>query len=144
MPELGEYVAALGVDRISNTFPARHLLVAVEPRCTVVAPPGRRDRRRFREDQPAIGRTLAVVFDYQIARNSTRPVGSEPAHRRHHDAVLESDRPDLHGRKQLILSMRNHCYCPCDLDCAGNDGRVGIRFRTSPGTHASVVSWNLL
>src|SRR5262249_26275195 len=29
VPELGEHVAALGVDRISNAFPARHLLVAV-------------------------------------------------------------------------------------------------------------------
>src|SRR4029077_5090916 len=96
VPERSEYVAALGMDRIRDAFPACHLLVVVESWCTFIATPRCRDRRRFRENYPAVRCTLPVIFELQIAWDAARPLRSKPTHRRHHDAMLECDRPDLY------------------------------------------------
>src|ERR1700736_721227 len=37
VPKLDEHVAALGMDRICNPFPTRHLHIAVETGCAAVA-----------------------------------------------------------------------------------------------------------
>ena len=64
VPKLDEHVTAVGMDRICNPFPTRHLLIAVETRCAAVAAARRRDRRRFCENQPAVRGTLAIVFTH--------------------------------------------------------------------------------
>src|ERR1700733_12486538 len=92
VPELDEHAPALGMDRVRDALPADDLFVAVDPRRAPVAAAGGRDRRRFREDQPAIRGTLAVVFEVQIARRAARPLGAEAAQGGHDDAVLERDR----------------------------------------------------
>ena len=113
MPQLGEHVAALGVDRTRDALPARHLLIAVDSRRASIAASRRCNRRRLGENQTAIGGTLAIVFEHQIARNATRPLSAEPTQRRHNDAMFERDRPDLHRREQLIVGTRNHRNSPC-------------------------------
>jgi hypothetical protein len=70
MPKLGEKVCVLGVNCIRDAFPARHLLVGVETRRMIVASRGRRDRCCFRDDQPAVRRTLRIIFELQVARNA--------------------------------------------------------------------------
>src|ERR1700730_8334213 len=99
MPQLGEHVAALGMDRTRDALPARHLLIAVDSRRASIAASRRCNRRRLGENQPAIGGTLAIVFAHQIARNTTRPLSAEPTQRRHNNAMFERDRPDLHRRE---------------------------------------------
>jgi hypothetical protein len=112
MPELGEHVAALGMHRVCDALPACDLLVAINPRSAPVSPRRRRDGGRLREDEPAIRSTLAIVLQHQVARHAARPLGTETAQGRHHDAMLERDRPDLHGGEELVASKRNHFDSP--------------------------------
>jgi hypothetical protein len=70
VPKLGEEVCALGVNYIRDAFPGRHMVVGVETGRMVVTSRGRRDRCRFRDDQPAVGGSLRVIFALQVARNA--------------------------------------------------------------------------
>ena len=115
--DLGEHVAALGMDRIRDAFPTHHLLVVVEARHPPAAAHRRRDRCRFGDDQPAVGGTLAVVLDVQVARHATRPVRSESTQRRHHDAVLELDRPELDRREECRVVFHGRGSCDKCVIC---------------------------
>ena len=68
MPELREHACALSMNRIRDAFPARHMLVGVQTWSMIVAARGRCDRSGFRDDQPAVRRTLGVIFELQVAR----------------------------------------------------------------------------
>jgi hypothetical protein len=91
VPKLGEEVCALGVNCIRDASPARHVVVGVETGRMIVASRGRRDRCRFRDDQPAVRRTLRVIFALQVARNARPWLRPQPAHRRHGDTVFQCD-----------------------------------------------------
>src|SRR4051812_24538387 len=129
MPELGEHVAAFGMHRVCDALPACALLVAINPRGAPVAPRRRRDGGRLREDEPAVRGTLTIVLLHQVARHTTRPLGTETAHGRHHDAMPERDCPDLHGGEELVASMRNHFDSPWE-------GGAG-----EPRCHQVAMSW---
>src|SRR5260370_3770246 len=112
MPELGEHVAAFGMPPICGALAACDLLVTLNPRGAPVAPRRRRDGGRFREDEPAVRGTLTIVFQHQVARHTTRPLGTETAQGRHHDAMPERDCPDLHWGEELVAGMPNHFDSP--------------------------------
>ena len=108
--ELGEHVAALGVNRVGDASPAGGVLIAEERGRPGVAAAERRDRRRLGDDQPAFRRPLAVILHHQIAWDAGLLMGPQPTQRRHDYAVLERDRPDSHRREQLPLCISKHRY----------------------------------
>src|SRR5215472_13161921 len=134
MPELGEHVAALDMHRICDALPACDLLVAINPRSAPVTARRRRDGGRLREDEPAGRRTLTIIFQHQVARHTARPLGTQTAQGRHHDAMLERDRPDLRRGEELIVTMRNQLDSPWARGTAPAHS-------VSPGAAHVVMSW---
>src|ERR1700728_2317565 len=100
------------MDCIRDAFPARHLFLLVDPWRSSVATSGGRDRRRLGYCQPSLGGALAIIFEHEVARDPAWPLGAEPAHSWHNDAMLGRDRPDLHRRKQFLVSRCNHQTLP--------------------------------
>src|SRR5262249_24140760 len=103
VPELREKVCSL-----SDAFPACHMFVGVETGRMIVAARGRRDRCRFRDDQPAVRCTLSIILELRVARNAGPRLSPQAAHRRHDNAMLKRNLPDLHGCKEFHLNVCAH------------------------------------
>jgi len=59
----------------------------------------------LRENQATAGCTLTIIFEHEVARNASARLRPQTAHRRHHNAMLERKRPNLHGREQLLFNI---------------------------------------
>jgi hypothetical protein len=70
MPQLCKDMAPFFMNDINDFFPSVDLCIRVNARGTVLPATGKAQLDRFRDDESTIRRSLRVVFQHQIARNT--------------------------------------------------------------------------
>ena len=101
MPELGEHLAALAVDRVGDRLPARNLGIGIEAGRAEPTSSRGRHRGGFADDQPALGGALAVIGRHEGTGDVAGLGGPRPRERGHDDAVAQSHGADLYWGQQL-------------------------------------------
>jgi len=101
MPQLQDDFAALGMDGVRDSSPARDLRVGVDPRRKGVTFALLRNLSGLRDDQSRRG-ALGVILDVHIDRRVVRGARAAARQRRHKHAIRERKGAHLDRLEELF------------------------------------------
>ena len=114
VPQLCEYAAALGVNRLGHQTPSSHLLGVVDAWRERVALALGRNLGRFGDDERG-GGPLRIIVSVHRVGHIARLGAARPGHRRHHDAMGRLAAADTNrGEKRDVIGEL--LLLPLDLD----------------------------